>query len=47
MLKQRIPYILQTSVQQHAASETLQHVLLFAQKNKKRKLMQGTVPLPL
>lgn len=42
MLKQRINYILQISVQEYAESETLQHVLLFAQKNENQKLTEGT-----
>jgi len=41
MLKYILHYTLHISVQLYAASETLQHVLLFAQKNKNQKLTQG------
>jgi len=43
----KIHYILQISVQQYAGTETLQHVVLFAQKNKHQKLKQGTTSSPI
>jgi len=33
-------------VQQYAALETLQHVILFTQKNENQKLAQGSTPSP-
>jgi len=45
MLKHRIHYILQMSVQQYAASETVQHVLLFAQETKNQNLHKVHLPL--
>jgi len=33
-------------VQQYAAFETSQHVILFTQKNENQKLTQGSIPSP-
>jgi hypothetical protein len=47
MLKQKIYFSCQIHVQYHVAFETLQHIILFTQKNENQKLTQGTQHLPL